>query len=104
MFFEDLFHGGLIAVHEALGAAEALDAVEIVIERMRGGDEVIQGHILVAFQYFRQAGGIGAGQGDLVDEPAFDILIQAAHFRLGKRKEPDWRQGSGRIPWISYFT
>jgi len=39
-FFEGLFEGGLVAVHEALGAAEALDAVEIVVEGIGGRNNV----------------------------------------------------------------
>ena len=45
-FIEDLFHGGLVAVHEMLGAAEALDTVEVVTEGIGGGNESLKGNIL----------------------------------------------------------
>ena len=83
-FFEGLFQGGLIAVHEMLGTAEALDAVEIVIEGNGGGDVVFEGHILVVFQYFCQAADLDAGKGNLVVKFALDILVQALHFRFCK--------------------
>ena len=49
-FGKGLLQGGLIAVHEALGAAEALDAVEIVVERIGGRNEVIERYILIILQ------------------------------------------------------
>jgi hypothetical protein len=49
-----------------LNAAEAPDAIEVVVEGVRGGDIVIQGDVFIIFQHFGQMGGIDAGKGDIL--------------------------------------
>ena len=83
-FFEGLFESGLVAVHEMLGAAEALDAVEVVAEGIGGGNKILKGNILIVLDDFRQTANLDAGKGDLVEKLPFDICIQAISFGGGE--------------------
>jgi len=61
-----------------------LDAIEVVVEGVGGGDIVFEGHALVVFQHFGQAPDLDTGEGDLVMKFAFDIYVQADHFGFGE--------------------
>jgi hypothetical protein len=83
-FCEGLFDGGLIAVHEMLGTAETLDAVEIIVEGNGSSEVFFKGHIPVVFQLFCQTTDLNAGKRYLIQEFAPEIFVQALPFRFGK--------------------
>ena len=77
-----MLDGGLIAVHEMLGTGQALNAVEIFVEGNRRSEGFFEGHIPEVFQLFRQTADLNAGKRDLVQEFAFEIVIQAGTGRV----------------------
>jgi hypothetical protein len=79
-FFKGLFHGGLIPVHEMLGAAETLEAIEEIGQGIGDDKEFIKRHVLVVFEHFGQAADLDAGKGNLIQKFALDILVQAEGF------------------------
>jgi hypothetical protein len=86
MFCRSLHDGGLIAVHEIMGTGQALNAVEIIVEGNGRSEVFFEGHIPEVFQLFRQMADLNAGKHDLVQEFAFEIVIQAGTGRVRARR------------------
>ena len=58
---ERRFNRGLILDHEALGAAQALDAIKIVVEGIGGREVVFQYQVLIVLLETRQFASIAPG-------------------------------------------
>jgi hypothetical protein len=100
-FFEGLFESGLIAIHEMLGTAKALDAVKVVAEGIGCGNEFFKGDLFIVLHNFRQAPNLDSGDGDLIKEFPFNISIEIISFGGTERATIDTKTASVLITRLS---